>query len=931
MDPTPLHQGTNAVAQVPRQRSVITRSHVQCHFRAQRENFFFDPKKLRPGQTGSFLKIPNLSPSLATNLSKKKKIAKKKLHKKPPLSPPPTRGTKTYTQQKHPPPPPTFPHSIPPLLCNMVGYLAHNEAEQSRRVSPPRGRQSGPVSYEAVLHRVVTEQGTQRQLVQGLEKQYRGGMDLLHYLMGIGTHEGSERTAIIRSEARDRNSIWMLSLAPPRRRPRPSTSPVRSPPVQPGPRRTLLVSPSIEDPLPPPTRANIQQLYVLSRDERLARNVVGSAEKGERELLLLKGVGERRRFSSARKAGANYTRSIGRVNEVMETPVSVHDGVVVDADEVSSRLYTTKLRNIRSRSAEHTPQFEVAEYLSPVRQRYDNTHNTTFSKHRHLAPIEQPHHNTISPPRHPIPLETNSIVPMLSPTRSHASAPASIPPLKEEKEEVSYDALNLVSPLRGGGEIGWWGGVAAQSSLPPPPPPPCPTSRSKSQPLPVQVGEYRATQLVYQENIIGGVHPGYTPPTQIPLPAQRGEEEGVLQKQRLFENGVGGNPITASSSEMQRTTVWVSPTRGREREIERPFLKEEFSQFEYGSEKMNDLQGGAMEEMYQGFSQVEKEKEKQEEEERKMTTQHQNHHLSPQRSPAPPAAPTVHNPGLTPPIITSPLPLPASVLPTNPHPIDPPLSDTPSEDARTLRVSPPRPWREEGTSTTVRPHEIISPARGVKAERAGRVCSAELPLPPTAGRVRLSPLASPVEVEGLPEYSGRLELPEYTKPRYSPVREVGGGGAAGRAGGSSGVGVASGGVSPPRRGASPHSFVSPTPPEYASPMRVRGGGSVGGDVRMQTVSGVEGEEEEEGGCVDASAREQRLRYEEDRCALQRAMFEVKEQEVCVVCLIFLIKQLVVNSKKIGGSAAGQTKRIEKNRSLLVFFEYSINHNNRTSV
>ena len=47
--------------------------------------------------------------------------------------------------------------------------------------------------------------------------------------------------------------------------------------------------------------------------------------------------------------------------------------------------------------------------------------------------------------------------------------------------------------------------------------------------------------------------------------------------------------------------------------------------------------------------------------------------------------------------------------------------------------------------------------------------------------------------------------------------------------------------------------------------------------------------------------------------------------------IFLIKQLVVNSKKIGGSAAGQTKRIEKNRSLLVFFEYSINHNNRTSV
>ena len=50
-----------------------------------------------------------------------------------------------------------------------------------------------------------------------------------------------------------------------------------------------------------------------------------------------------------------------------------------------------------------------------------------------------------------------------------------------------------------------------------------------------------------------------------------------------------------------------------------------------------------------------------------------------------------------------------------------------------------------------------------------------------------------------------------------------------------------------------------------------------------------------------------------------------------VIINFLIKQLVVNSKKIGGSAAGQTKRIGKNRSLLVFFEYSINHNNRTSV
>ena len=34
---------------------------------------------------------------------------------------------------------------------------------------------------------------------------------------------------------------------------------------------------------------------------------------------------------------------------------------------------------------------------------------------------------------------------------------------------------------------------------------------------------------------------------------------------------------------------------------------------------------------------------------------------------------------------------------------------------------------------------------------------------------------------------------------------------------------------------------------------------------------------------------------------------------------FLMKQLVVNSKKIGGSAAGQTKRIEKDRSSLVSF------------
>ena len=71
MDPTPLHQGTNAVAQVPRQRSVTTRSHVPVSFRAQREKKFFDPKKLRPGQTGSFLKIPNLSPSLVLETQKK--------------------------------------------------------------------------------------------------------------------------------------------------------------------------------------------------------------------------------------------------------------------------------------------------------------------------------------------------------------------------------------------------------------------------------------------------------------------------------------------------------------------------------------------------------------------------------------------------------------------------------------------------------------------------------------------------------------------------------------------------------------------------------------------------------------------------------------------------------------------------------------------
>ena len=52
MDPTPLHQGTNAVAQVPRQRSVTTRSHVPVSFRAQREKIFLTPKssnRVKPG------------------------------------------------------------------------------------------------------------------------------------------------------------------------------------------------------------------------------------------------------------------------------------------------------------------------------------------------------------------------------------------------------------------------------------------------------------------------------------------------------------------------------------------------------------------------------------------------------------------------------------------------------------------------------------------------------------------------------------------------------------------------------------------------------------------------------------------------------------------------------------------------------------------
>ena len=69
----PFHQGTNAVAQVPRQRSVTTRSNVPVSFSRAARKIFFDPKKLRPGQTGSFLKIPNLSPSLLHKNKKKKK------------------------------------------------------------------------------------------------------------------------------------------------------------------------------------------------------------------------------------------------------------------------------------------------------------------------------------------------------------------------------------------------------------------------------------------------------------------------------------------------------------------------------------------------------------------------------------------------------------------------------------------------------------------------------------------------------------------------------------------------------------------------------------------------------------------------------------------------------------------------------------------
>ena len=49
------------------------------------------------------------------------------------------------------------------------------------------------------------------------------------------------------------------------------------------------------------------------------------------------------------------------------------------------------------------------------------------------------------------------------------------------------------------------------------------------------------------------------------------------------------------------------------------------------------------------------------------------------------------------------------------------------------------------------------------------------------------------------------------------------------------------------------------------------------------------------------------------------MANLKVFDIIVPFFFFLIKQLVVNSKKIGGSAAGRTKRIEKDRSSLVSF------------
>ena len=61
MDPTPAQA---LLRKFPAKEVYQPGRMCQCHFRAQREKIFFDPKKLKPGQTGSFLKIPNLSPSL---------------------------------------------------------------------------------------------------------------------------------------------------------------------------------------------------------------------------------------------------------------------------------------------------------------------------------------------------------------------------------------------------------------------------------------------------------------------------------------------------------------------------------------------------------------------------------------------------------------------------------------------------------------------------------------------------------------------------------------------------------------------------------------------------------------------------------------------------------------------------------------------------
>ena len=70
MDPTPAQA---LLRKFPAKEVYQPGRMCQCHFRAQREKIFFDPKKLKPGQTGSFLKIPNLSPSLDFEEKKKKK------------------------------------------------------------------------------------------------------------------------------------------------------------------------------------------------------------------------------------------------------------------------------------------------------------------------------------------------------------------------------------------------------------------------------------------------------------------------------------------------------------------------------------------------------------------------------------------------------------------------------------------------------------------------------------------------------------------------------------------------------------------------------------------------------------------------------------------------------------------------------------------